>query len=96
MRQAIETRYLGPTNHRGARVKATAQAGSVTIAWDDALDTDENHDAAARKLASKLDWAGKWIGGGLPSGRGNVYVCVDGLAAFDIWPAGNGSVEVPR
>ena len=29
--QAIEMQYLGPTNFRGARIKATAQAGSITI-----------------------------------------------------------------
>lgn len=26
--QAIETKYLGPTNTRGSRIKASAQAGS--------------------------------------------------------------------
>jgi hypothetical protein len=34
MRQAIVTRYLGATDYRGARVKATAYAGSVTLPWD--------------------------------------------------------------
>lgn len=31
MKQAIVTKFLGPTNYRGSRVKATCQAGSVTI-----------------------------------------------------------------
>ena len=53
--QAIVTKYLGPTNNRCARVKATAQAGSVTISWDCALDVDANHDAAAIALAVKRD-----------------------------------------
>jgi hypothetical protein len=72
MRQAIETKYIGHSNTRGARVKASAQAGSITIPWDDALDTDGNHDAAARALAHKLHWTGKLVGGGLK--RGNCYV----------------------
>ena len=38
--QAIETRYLGPTNTRGSRIKATAAAGSITIHYDDALLTN--------------------------------------------------------
>lgn len=78
MRQAIVTRYLGPTDHRGARVKATAAAGSVTIPWDHALNVDENHDAAACALAHKLGWCREWIAGGHPDGRGNVYVTHDG------------------
>lgn len=78
--QAIVTKYLGPTNHRGARVKAQCQAGSIVIPWDDALDTDANHDAAARALICKLGWDGpyyqqEWYRGGSPKGDGNVYVC---------------------
>jgi hypothetical protein len=32
MRQAITTKYIGPTNNHGARIKAQASAGSVTNA----------------------------------------------------------------
>lgn len=74
MRQAIVTKYLGPTNARGSRVKATCQAGSVTLSWDDALDSEANHHAAAQALARKLGWSGRLIGGGLPDGTGNAYV----------------------
>lgn len=77
MRQAIETKYLGPTNYRGSRVKASAQAGSVTIGWDDALDTDSNHEKAALALCRKLGWRGAILGGGNAKGNGNVYVMVD-------------------
>ena len=78
--QAIETRYLGPTNHRGARIKATAQAGSLTVPYDYALNTDENHTAAAKAFAEKLGWVGpeygELHGGGNAKGDGNVYVLV--------------------
>ena len=33
--QAIVTRYHGPGNVKGSRVKATAQAGSTITEWDD-------------------------------------------------------------
>ena len=76
--QAIVTKYIGPTNSRGSRVKATCQAGSITVGWDDGLDQDDNHDAAAVALARKLGWTGPSYGkmarGALPSGAGNVYV----------------------
>ena len=78
--QAIVTKYLGATDFHGSRVKATCHAGSITVSWDDALDVDANHDAAARMLADKLGWTtaryGALQGGGMPDGRGNVYVFV--------------------
>lgn len=81
MRQSISTRYIGPTNYRGSRVKARSSSGlSLTLEWDDALGIDENHTAAARALASKLGWAGRWVAGGAGDGRGNVYVQDDGDA----------------
>jgi hypothetical protein len=76
--QAIRTKYLGPTNFRGARVKATAQAGSVTIHWDDSLDVDANHDAAAVALMERYGWTGSMVAGGSPDGCGNVYVFTSG------------------
>jgi len=79
--QAIVTKFFGPTNSRGSRVKAKCQAGSVTLSWDHALNLDGNHDAAAQALASKLGWDrkeyyGKMVSGSLPDGTGNVYVFV--------------------
>ena len=68
-RQAIETKYIGPTNYRGARVKATAQAGSITLSWDHELDANDNH-----TLADKFGWTGRLVCGGTPGGHGNVYV----------------------
>jgi len=68
MYQAIHTRFLGATDTRGSRVKATAQAGSVTVPWDYALSTDQNHDAAARALIERYGWHGVWHLGQLPNG----------------------------
>lgn len=72
-RQAIVTRHLCPTNTRGARVKATAEAGSVTLHWDYALDSYENHIKACEALIARLNWSGVWYGGGTSAG----YVFVD-------------------
>lgn len=72
-RQAIETRYHGPTNTRGARISASAQAGRIYVSYDHALGIDENHAAAALAFAKRWGWAGEWVGGGRADGRGNVY-----------------------
>jgi hypothetical protein len=72
--QAIVTKFLGPTNTRGARIKATCQAGSVTVPYGYA-NVDEEHKKAVVALLFKLDWAGSWVGGGTPDGTGNCYVC---------------------
>lgn len=66
--QAIRTRYLGPTNYRGSRIKASAQAGSVTVSYDYALNIDGNHKAAAQALVDKLDWGYSFSSGVLPCG----------------------------
>lgn len=54
--QAIETKYLAPTNTRGARIKAAARAGSVTISYPHELNTDQAHAKAAWALVNKLGW----------------------------------------
>ena len=51
----IITRYLGPTNHRCSRVKATHKRDSevtwqATMPWDHALNSEANHLAVANKL----------------------------------------------
>lgn len=76
MRQAIHTQWLGPTNFRGSRVKAKADAGSITIGWDHALNIDQNHAAAAVALADKLGWNHRWVGGSI-HGSGYVFVALE-------------------
>ena len=45
--QAIRTRYLGPTTHRGARIVARATAGRRVYDYDYSLSPQDNHKAAA-------------------------------------------------
>ncbi len=77
--QAIMTKYYGPTNTRGSRIKAWCSGGSVSVTYDHALSSEANHDAAALKLVEKMGWAGdrfnKLARGGMETG--NVYVWVN-------------------
>jgi hypothetical protein len=66
--QAIQTRFLGPTNHRGARVVAWCDAGRLVVSWDHSLSVEPNHAAAASALRVKLDWPGDMVSGALPGG----------------------------
>lgn len=73
MRQAITTKFIAPTNSRPARIKATADAGSVTVSWDHSKGISDNHRAAALTLADKFAWPRDLIGGSLP-GSGFAFV----------------------
>ena len=72
--QAILTKYLPPSNSgaRGSRIKATCDAGSITIPWDYAVNEVENHGLACVALLTKLGWGmdthGYFFPGCLPSG----------------------------
>jgi hypothetical protein len=71
--KAIFTKYLGPTDQRGARIKAYASDGkSVTIPFDHYGSC--SHRLAVIALCEKLGWDGEWIGGG--GLNGNVYVSI--------------------
>lgn len=66
---AITTKYIGPTNHRWARVVAVSGNGHRLFwSWDHALSAEGNHSAAAEALASKYQWHGRWIAGGTDNG----------------------------
>jgi hypothetical protein len=70
--QAIQTRYLCPTNTKGSRIKATCAAGSITISYPYELSGQAVHCKAAEALATKLGWIdpyyGGLLGGCLPNG----------------------------
>lgn len=65
--QAILTRYLPATNTRGDRIKATCEAGSITI---DFLYGDvDQHALAVQMLLKKLGWNCAFVSGVLPDGN---------------------------
>ena len=59
---AVETKHLGPTNHRGDRIKATVMQGrpsdgkreTLTVPYEYGKDTEEQHKAAAVKLLDSI------------------------------------------
>lgn len=73
-RQAITTRFLGPTDHRPARVVARCDGGRVVLSWDHGKSSGQNHADAAWRLAFDLGWSGTWQGGALPNGHGYAFV----------------------
>ena len=79
MLQAIVTKYHGPTNYKGSRISARAEAGRVVLAYDYALNPDENHKAAAQALAARYGWTEAngypaLAGGALPGNAGYCFV----------------------
>lgn len=76
--QAIQTKYIGPTNTRGSRIKAWCDAGSVTIGYPHELSGQAVYRAAAEALADKLGWNtphyAKLLGGALPNNGGYCFV----------------------
>lgn len=84
-RQAIVTKYHGPTNSTGARISATAYAGRIYWHYDHALDAPENHRAAAIQLANRYGWLddetpysdADLVGGSMPSQDGYCFVIDD-------------------
>jgi hypothetical protein len=61
--QAIRTRYIRPTNAKGARIKAECEGGSITVDFDYQYDSIVNHQLACKALQAKLDWPGEMVGG---------------------------------
>lgn len=87
--QAIETRFHGPTDFRGSRYSARAdkRIPVLFVGADHALNSTENHAAAAQQFAEKMGWSGKWYAGGTRDGY--VFVCVparfsSGVASDDM------------
>ena len=77
MFQAIETKYYGPTNHRGSRIKAAAQCGTVWVSYDYGLNPEQNHAAAAKAFLIKWGWEGQWAGGANSRHNGYTFVRVE-------------------
>lgn len=70
IRQAIQVKFLGPTNRHGPRLRASADAGSVVIKWDHGLSDVANYRACAEALMLKFHWSCKNLECGT---IGNVY-----------------------
>ena len=79
-RVSVVSKFLAPTNHRGARVKVKRsdhRSGDVclTVSWDYALGTSENHAEAIRQYIELMDWdQGDWVVGSTDDGMVAVNV----------------------
>ena len=56
--QAIQVKYLGPTNTKGTRYKAKCASGSFTHDFEYDADHTVNAVRAAKGLIEKLEWVG--------------------------------------
>lgn len=56
IRQAIKTKYHGPTNFSGARIKATCDAFSKFFPWEYEFSVEMNHRRGAQLLMSEMGW----------------------------------------
>lgn len=74
--QAITTKYLAPTESKGARIKAECEAKSITVPYDHSLNTEGNHASAARSLSDSLGWSDTLASGMMKSGQ-YAHVFVD-------------------
>jgi hypothetical protein len=76
MQQTIKTKYLGATNHRGARIKATTSSGiSKTYSYKYEINETPNHALAVKNLSAHLNWDGQMYGGSLDD-SGDSYIWV--------------------
>lgn len=79
--QAITTKYLGPTDTKGSRIKVSSYCGSKTYSYDHSENCP--HDAAfesfmkevINELSTKSGVTFKLAAkGGLPDGKGVAYI----------------------
>ena len=72
--KAITVKYLGPTNSRGARVKASAGGtGNVTLPFRHEWSMEQNVAAAVDELLLRYEWDNPYVLGALADGT---YVAV--------------------
>ena len=75
--QAICTKYIGPSNTRGARIKAYSESGlSVTVPYNHAMSGQAVHFAAVIEFCAQNPvWgpAGLYRAGAIKSGYAWVY-----------------------
>lgn len=61
--QTITTKYIGPSNTKGSRIKASCEAKSIIRSKDCSLSTDNAHIVVAQELKDAMGWQGVMIGG---------------------------------
>lgn len=83
--QTITTSYAGPTNTLGSRILTKSWLKNKSFSWNHALNSEDNHKAAAQKLVDVLnadrakngydDFQWSIVAcGSMPDGKGNAYI----------------------
>ena len=80
MCQAIIVKYIGPTNTRETRLRASYAGGSIIVDWNYDVSYERNYANAARVLAIRLKWCGRYAHGTIPDGR-HVFLMMPGDTA---------------
>jgi hypothetical protein len=97
--QAIITKFVSPTNTAGPRIKATCEAGSVTVPYPHELgEGAKAHALAAMALVRKLGWTpkskegvhqngyvGAWAAGSSNRGDTHTFCFAFGVSANPQW-----------
>lgn len=66
---AIETKYIGPTDTKPSRIRASTSNGqSLTMGYDHELTTDDAHAKVAIALRDKMGWKGEMVCGATKAG----------------------------
>ena len=73
--QVIFTKYYGPTNTKGSRIKAWTSGGKVM--WFEYYDVGCSHENAAKILKDEMKWESKMCGGHTKDGM--VFVFADDI-----------------
>ena len=83
--KAIITKYCGPSNCKGSRIKAKAEGvPAIFISYPYALSGEDVHRKAAEELANKYGWLKDYrlVGGGLPDMTGYAFVLISKTEAL--------------
>jgi hypothetical protein len=80
---AIHTKYIGPTNTKGSRIKAYTSTGfTATVPYDYITNHEKAHFEAVKALVAKhkLDWdISKMCYGDSADGKGYVFCFADSI-----------------
>ena len=90
----ITTRYLGPTNNRGPRVRASTFESAVTIPYDHSKNVEDLHRDAMLALCRKLKWDGTWVCGTLPN-QDVVWTCSKSWTTVEVQRAETATTSYP-
>lgn len=68
--QAIQTKYHGPTNHKGARMSSRSAGGVFWHSYEYAANIERNHELAAAEHMARRGWGDRYTttAGQLPDG----------------------------